>query len=224
MLNSAGKKMEEDDEELAQVCDDTHETHASIRASTKTSASFENAQVNARHYRRLKTKCKPRWNAMYEMLDSHQTSEQEIRAVARKHPDRVREIIFFTSLCYLSPPQLTLALNSYDLQVGEATISQSFLNKLRKHTPYLKEMKECHADLQKKGALLHEGQDALDTLMECVEEGVGGFEHCKLKDTHIKIGNKHDKGKFNCVLTLSFLNHSASCLPMPHSTKQIALS
>ena len=84
------------------------------------------------------------------------------------------------------------------MQVGDETISQSFLNKIQKHAPYLKQMKECHKDLQYKGALLHEGQDALDTLAECVLEGDGDFEHCKLKDTAFKVGNRYDTGKCYC--------------------------
>ena len=43
-------------------------------------------------------------------------------------------------------------------------------------------MKDCHTDIQGKGALLHEGQGALDVLAECVLEGDGDFEHCKAWD------------------------------------------
>merc|ERR1712194_528553 len=124
----------------------------------KTSATFENAQNAVRNYRRLKLKCKPRWNAMYDVLDSHVKAEQEIRECAKKFPERV----------------------------GDDTVTRSFLKKAEKHTPYRKEMKECHADLQGKGPLLHEGQDALDILAECVLAGEGAFEHCKLKDTAFK--------------------------------------
>jgi hypothetical protein len=60
-------------------------------------------------------------------------------------------------------------------------------------------MKECHANLQGKVNLLHEGQDALDILAECVLEGGGSFEHCKLKDNAFKIGNMFDTGTSYCL-------------------------
>ena len=86
------------------------------------------------------------------------------------------------------------------LQVGDDTVTRSFLKKIEKHTPYRKDMKGCHADLQGKGALLQEGQDVLDVLAECVLVRDGAFEHCKLKDTAFKIGDIFDSGKSYCLL------------------------
>ena len=111
------------------------------------------------------------------------------------------------------------------LQVGYDTVTRSFLKKVEKHTPYLKEMKECHADLQGKGALLHEGQDALHILAECVLDGDGAFEHCKLKDTAFKIGNRYDSGKSYCLLPqCSRTTKQLPLLTLLYSTKQIAFS
>ena len=44
LLNIGGKNMEKEDGELATVCEEAHQTHVSINSSTKTSATFENAQ------------------------------------------------------------------------------------------------------------------------------------------------------------------------------------
>ena len=109
----------------------------------------------------------------------------------------------FLSFDYLF---FNVKLTRHDLQVSDRTVSQSYIARVGGHLPYLKEMKACQADLQKKGALLCEGQEALDSLAECVEEGVGAFKNCKLKDDHFRIGNKHDSGKCTAFdFSLSFL-------------------
>ena len=162
---------------------------------------------------------------MYDVLDSHVQAEDEIRQCAKKFPERVCEIICCTRLPYLSSLHLTFSVIYSDLQVGDDTVTRSFLKKVEKHTPYLKEMKECHADLQGKAALLHEGQDALDILAECVLEGDGAFEHCKLKDTAFKIGNRFDTGK-SCCLSAQCCR-TATRLPLLtsfYSAKQIVIS
>ena len=94
---------------------------------------------------------------MYDDLDSHVKAEQEIRECAKKFPERVRMIICFANLLQFLLPHLIYSVIYSYLQVGDDTVTRSFLKKVEKHTPYLKEMKECHADLQGKGALLHEG-------------------------------------------------------------------
>ena len=86
------------------------------------------------------------------------------------------------------------------LHVGDDTVTQIFLMKVENHTPYPKEMNECHADLQGKGSLFHKGQDAPDILAECVLVGDGAFDYCELKDTEFKIGNRFDSGKLYCLL------------------------
>ena len=119
----------------------------------------------------LKVQAKIRWLSLCDMLNSHNKASLEIRAVAGQYPDKV----------------------------SNATVSNAYLRKIRKHTAYLNIIKTTCAELQTRQHTLSECQADCECLSDLVEEGKGEagneFQHCKLECDKFLVGNQYDSGK-----------------------------
>ena len=109
--------------------------------------------------KKLKLQAATCWNSMEGLFTSHVTLGDNIREVIKSHPDQ---------------------------ELSDKTISKSFITKIKKHLPYLKELKCASVNMQKKLATLDYCQFQCDGIITLAAQGNSpntgpghDFEHCK---------------------------------------------
>lgn len=102
-LNLSCEDMEEADDSLAEIAEQTQECHRRIKSSNVLTAALANVQEKSRS---LKLQAKTRWGSMAQMLESHIKSADDIRAVATMHPDRVSVSIYILLVVICTSPHV----------------------------------------------------------------------------------------------------------------------
>ena len=165
-LNLGCKDMEKNCTELSDLAEKTQDLHRKIKASNKLSAELENIQLMEEgdddrkpHPKKLKLQAATRWNSMEGLFTSHVLLGDNIREVIKSHPDR---------------------------ELSDETISRSFITKINKHLPYLKELKCASVNMQTKLATLEYCQFQCDGIITLAAQGQSpntgpghDFEYCK---------------------------------------------
>lgn len=121
---------------------------------------------------KLHTPCATRWHSVATMYAQHERACDDIRELAAKSDGRV----------------------------SDATTTNSFLSKMRKHNRYLKKIKSTSKGcLQERGCPLACLQDMLDYICDRVEKGFGkegdDFEFCTLKKKKLDLATNYDTDK-----------------------------
>lgn len=166
-LNLGCKDMETNCKDLKDLADKCQECHRKIKGSNKLTATFENIQASARALdddgnnpqaggRKLKLRAATRWNSLTAMLEGHVENSEVIHQVMTQHKDR---------------------------DLDDTTVSRTFLGKVTRHLPYLKEIKGASIRMQQRHATLDYCQFECDTIAEFQSDGykVPGdpFELCE---------------------------------------------
>ena len=160
-LNLVCKEMEGNCKELSDLVTKTQDLHRKIKASNKLSAELENIQLveEVTCPKKLKLQAATRWNSMEGLLTSHVKLGEQIREVIKSHPDR---------------------------DLSDETVTKSFTAKIKKHLPYLTELKRASINMQKRLATLEYCQFNCDGIATLAAQGRSpntgpghDFEHCK---------------------------------------------
>ena len=166
-LALAGSLMEDFSAELRYIIETIHEDHSLVKRKNKLSASLSNVQETSYS---LKTKAKPRWGTVPELLTNHVKSEADLRKVATKSNG----------------------------ELSDRSISAVFMAKVGNHTSYLADYGKLVGFLQIEHLLLTDANVGCNEFASQVRSGHGvpghPYEHCKMGQNVAKIlvGNKYD--------------------------------